>query len=155
MQVRYRLWSWGLVLPALCLFFVACLPAAGAHGQGGTGDATGTWRTEDGVSIVEITPCGTSLCGHLVAFPPIAGDPSANAALCNLQILGGFHRGRDGRWVDGWVAAVEADEIYQASITVISPARLELRAYVGNERRGETVTWTRHAGAIDCCRVRR
>lgn len=142
----------GKLIASIFWLIIAAVPVSLAAS---TPAETGLWRTEDGVSVVEIAACGDSLCGHLVSFPHVPGDPALNAELCNLQILGGFKRDRPGRWVDGWVAALKEDKVYQAAIRAVTPDRLDVRAYEGSERYGETVVWSRHAGAVDRCTPRR
>ena len=155
MQPTAQLQSRVLVLVSIILCFSACASDAMAGTQAGNGEPEGLWRTEDNVSIVEIRKCGPSLCGYLVSFPPVPGEASLNAQLCNLQILGGFSKGRDGRWVDGWIAALEEDAVYQATLRAALPDRLEVRAYVENERDGETVIWSRHSGTVARCNAAR
>ncbi|HIP80052.1 MAG TPA: DUF2147 domain-containing protein, partial [Kiloniellaceae bacterium] len=120
----------GVAMVAALVFSLAfAVHHAGSAAHAADGDATGFWRTEDGVSIVEIRACEESLCGFLVSFPPIPGEPSLNDELCNFQILGGFKKGGDGRWVDGWIVALEEEAVYQAALSTARPERLKVRAY--------------------------
>lgn len=114
-------------------------------GQG----VAGLWRMEDGVSVVEISRCGDSLCGYLVSFPPVVGDPKTNAELCNLQILGGFRLDNDRRWVDGWVVDPEEEQAYRAGLTPDGTDALDVR--VGDGLFGESLIWRREAAAVDRC----
>ena len=139
------------VLSVAAFLLAACSSGQHSRAQTSYGDPTGAWLTEDGVAVVEIARCGDSLCGHLVSFPPLPNDPAANAELCNLQILGGFKQGGDGRWVEGWITAIEEEEVYQAWVGAASVNRLKVRAYVERESYGETVTWSRQAGAFTRC----
>ena len=142
-----RLAAVGYVM--LCL--MAALLSNRAAAQQDAGTVIGLWRTADKVSIVDVQPCGQTVCGRLVSFPPIPGNPALNTDLCNLEILGGFTKQARNGWLDGWILDPESEELYQASLRTKSRDRLSVRAYVETERNGETVTWTRFTGTVKRC----
>lgn len=137
------------MIAGLLLFIGMHLTGPGAQAQTRDSGVSGFWRSEDGVSIVEIRRCGDTLCGYLVSFPPVAGDPQADAELCNLQILGGFRQGEDRRWVDGWILDPEAEQAYRAELTPDGTVALDVRA--GDGLFGENVIWHREMAVDDRC----
>lgn len=132
---------------------LAALIGGGLSAAAPSREAIGLWRTDDGVSVVEIDRCGDRLCGRLVSFARTQDDPEANRRLCNLQVLGALAQAPDGGWTGGWVFSPEENRSYSASLRIDSRDRLELRAFVGVEAWGETLVWTRHRGPVERCAV--
>lgn len=110
----------------------------------------GLWMTEDGGSVVEIRPCGRFLCGYLVAFegddPPL---PLEKRPLCDTRLLGGLRYQENGLG-GGWLYDMEAGSTFDLKLWR-NGEDLKLRAYLNYERLGQTLTWTRPAGAIKKC----
>jgi uncharacterized protein (DUF2147 family) len=90
-------------------------------------DAIGTWRTPSKHGVVDITKCGSSICGRLTESDNIRTNPdlrdlnNKDAAkrtrkLKNLQIVGGFTRGADS-WNGGTIYNPEDGGTYKATIT--------------------------------------
>ncbi|MDJ0514684.1 MAG: DUF2147 domain-containing protein [Methyloceanibacter sp.] len=142
----------GLRLSSFIANVVLICCGTNAHALDAGADVFGVWRTEDRASLIEIKSCGTAICGYLVSFPPVQ-DAATNDTLCRAQLLGGFEKDRVGRWIKGWVVDPEDNDIYEAAISIAARDELRLRAYVGDERFGRTVTWHRHSGAYSPCRT--
>ena len=120
-------------------------------------DARGLWSTEDNQGRVEISQCGSSLCGNLVWLEDALdqqGRPRRDARnpdeslrdrpLGGLRILWDMQPSGDGRtWKDGRVYDPESGKTYQGRITLEKPDVLKLRGFVGAPMFGRTSTWTR------------
>jgi uncharacterized protein (DUF2147 family) len=124
--------------------------------QGGDG-ITGRWLTEDRKGVVDIAPCGASICGRLdwIYQPMRHGAPTEdeenpnpalrNRRLCGVIMLYDFHRDpADPRhWEGGYIYDPESGHTYHAEITVVDSEHLRLRGYVMVPLLGESQTWTR------------
>lgn len=88
----------------------------------------GHWSTPSKHGVVEITPCGNSICGRLVSSDAIHASPDArdthnsDAALRNqplkgVTITGGFVRAQNG-WIGGTIYNPEDGHTYHATITI-------------------------------------
>lgn len=100
----------------------------------------GRWKTETRNGIVEITRCGSSLCGKLLSSDAINANPAARDTnnkdeklrgrpLKGLQILGGFTF-KDGVWNGGTIYNGEDGKTYDARITSVDANRLKLRGCI-------------------------
>jgi uncharacterized protein (DUF2147 family) len=103
-------------------------------------DAVGSWATPSRHGVVEIEPCGASVCGRLVASDAIRanpasrdtknGDPALRARpLKDMMLLAGFHRGPNG-WDGGTIYNPEDGGTYHATITPAGPDTLVLKGCV-------------------------
>jgi uncharacterized protein (DUF2147 family) len=124
---------------------------------------TGTWKTADGEALIEIYPCGTKICGRVAwlrdpCFPAddqegMAGKPRTdrknpnpeqrNRRVIGLQIMEGFTRDGDNRWVQGTIYDSDTGSSYRSRLTLIAPNRLELHGYIGIPLFGRSSVWTR------------
>ena len=100
----------------------------------------GRWKTETRNGIVEITRCGTSLCGKLLSSDGIAANPALKDSnnkdeklrgrpLKGLQLLGGFTF-KDGVWNGGTIYNAEDGKTYDARITPVDANTLKLRGCI-------------------------
>lgn len=101
----------------------------------------GRWKTETRNGIVEITRCGTSLCGKVLSSDGLSANPALkdvnnkdaklrDRPVKGLQILGGFHLKDSGVWDGGTIYNAEDGKIYDARITLIDANRLKLRGCI-------------------------
>lgn len=132
---------------ALRLTFVAALMlAAPAFAAAPIG---GRWVTDDSTAIVEIAPCGTSLCGRIVQI--LAAAPKANGPLVDrnnpdpalrgrsiqgLTILSDFTDG--GKQWNGRIYDPNSGRSYR-SVAVRTPDGLRIKGCIGPFCR--TVMW--------------
>jgi len=138
-------------VPLLCL----CAAAAGwvltgaAFGRASAEGAppgtsasalSGRWATPTRHGVVEIAPCGSSICGRLIdsdgirANAQIRDSRNANVTLRDrplkgLTILQGFHPIPEG-WDGGTIYNAEDGGLYHARITVDGADRLRLRGCI-------------------------
>lgn len=100
----------------------------------------GKWKTETRNGIVEITRCGSSLCGKLLTSDGIAANPALKDAnnknealrsrpLKGVQLLGGFTF-KDGVWNGGTIYNAEDGKTYDARITPVDANTLKLRGCI-------------------------
>jgi uncharacterized protein (DUF2147 family) len=150
-----------LIAAAMTWFLAAAHPAAAA----GANAVTGRWLTQNGHAVIEIAPCGGSICGRIDwLYQPIRhgaparddSDPDRSRRrqpLCGLVML--WHFAPDPsdprHWQDGYIYDPESGDTYHAEITVVDPDHLHLRGYVGIPLFGETQTWTRVAPGHPVC----
>ena len=112
----------------------------------------GRWRTETRNGIVEITPCGASICGRLIGSDGLRANPALTdlnnkdpsmrrRPLDGLRILSGFTRA-DGAWDDGTIYNGEDGKTYGARVTPQDRDHLLVRGCIFVPF-CKTQTWTR------------
>ncbi len=120
----------------MSISLMALAMAAGANPDA----VVGKWMTETRHGIVEITRCGSSLCGKLLTSDGIAANPAVKdvnnkdeklrgRTLKGLQIVGGF-KYENGIWNDGTIYNAEDGKIYDARITPVDANTLKLRGCI-------------------------
>ncbi|MEO3434925.1 DUF2147 domain-containing protein [Inquilinus sp. CAU 1745] len=137
----------GLIGPAAFALLATMSFAAAAQDSG----IAGYWATGTEGVIVQIEPCGGSVCGKLVTLRPGGltedrhneDEALQDRPLCNLVILQGFSQESPTEWVSGEVYDPESGNTYSGSMTLESADTLDLRGYVGIPLFGRTETWTR------------
>lgn len=120
--------------------------------------ATGLWLVESGKAIVELSPCGDTLCGKIVWLENPKGEDGQprkdvnnvdeskrSRKLCGLDLVGNFTRDAPGEWSNGFIYNGEDGKTYTANIALQPDGRLKLRGYVGLPLLGKTQYWTRVA----------
>jgi uncharacterized protein (DUF2147 family) len=109
----------------------------------------GYWRTQDGQAVSRITPCGTRLCGTIVASSIEASgfdrqnreQKLRSRAICGLQIMSGFTLQAGSIWTEGTIYDPETGvTLTNVSLTLVN-GQLELR--VGSGPFAGHETWTR------------
>ncbi|MGF1502932.1 MAG: DUF2147 domain-containing protein [Paracoccaceae bacterium] len=145
---------------------VAAVLAAGiaATSVGRADVPAGYWLTENGRAIVQIEPCGSSICGRLAWLAnPTQSDgtpkrdennPDRGArmqTLCGLELIGEFMRARDDRWEGGYIYNPRDGKKYSAWLALDGSDRLKVRGYLGLPLLGQTQTWTRIDGNRGGC----
>jgi uncharacterized protein (DUF2147 family) len=122
--------------------------------------AAGFWVTPDHGAVVNITPCDSGLCGHIVGLrtdrnptdipkddhnpdPTKRGNPR-----CGLVLMGGLKpvKGSTTEWEDGWVYDPESGHTFTGEMHLEGPDTLKLRGYLGISLLGQTQVWTRETG---------
>ena len=129
---------------AIALSAAAQQPAADA--------VLGRWQTETKGGVVEISRCGTSVCGRLVTSQKLRTNPDLKDVnnkdaslrgrpLKNMLILSGFER--DGNtWEDGEIYNADDGKTYNAKLTPEGDNTLKVRGCVFVPL-CKTQTWTR------------
>ena len=118
---------------------IALLAASAALALGGTAraaDVTGLWHTTEQGGLVEIDPCGDSVCGKLVtsskltAHPDLKDSQNKNPALRSrllkgMTVLQGFHHDGDG-WSGGQLYHPPSGSTFKGGLRLTAPDRLEV-----------------------------
>lgn len=142
-----------VVLAAVGLVMVAGV--ARADPRGGL-SPMGRWLTQDREGVIEISACGTGLCGRIVGMDSPAhadGQPVLDVngvPQCGLTIMQVAADG-SGRW-NGQIIDPDTGRAWRCALWVNEPDRLNLRGYVLIPALGQMQSWTRFAGmpAADC-----
>lgn len=146
-MTRIKSASLAMVSMALAATF-ATAPAVAA----GNETALGKWRTPSKNGVVEISRCGTSICGRLVESDNIRSNPGLadlnnkdtskrGRKLKGLQILGGF-KAKGNQWDGGTIYNPEDGGTYKATITPAGADTLKLKGCIVWPL-CKTQTWTR------------
>ena len=123
---------------------MAGTPAGTSAAGGPADDIAGRWITETRHGIVEITPCGASICGRLIDSDTIRGDPRSRddnnkdpaqrqRPLKGLMMLQGFHAGTAHSaksWNSGSVYNPDDGGTYHGTITVVDARTLKVRGCI-------------------------
>ena len=126
--------------------------------------AVGLWLVSDKKGIVEIQPCGPSLCGRIVWMnEPLQPDGSIkrddhnpDAALrgrtiCNMPLMTGFKPAGPGEWEDGRIYDPTEGSTYHAEMRLENADTLRLRGYVLLPLLGQSRIWTRVTSDFTRC----
>ena len=134
-----RLRALALTAAIVALVGVGAAPAA---------EPTGIWYDHTGRGAVEISSCGSALCGRVVWLKD-AGNRSA----CGLQIIGNVRPAKDGAWDGGWIYDPDRDTKYSVEITPIGARTLKVVGYLGSKLLSETMMWRRAPADLKRCHV--
>jgi uncharacterized protein (DUF2147 family) len=108
--------------------------------------ATGIWIDHTGRGAVEITECGTNLCGRLVWF-----KDKANKKGCGVQIIGNAKPVGKDTWDGGWILDPEKNEKYSVELKPIGADKLRVLGYMGSKLFSETMIWKRPTVELERC----
>ena len=109
----------------------------------------GLWIDHTGRGAVEISSCGSSLCGHIAWLKEpnqSNGKPVVDKKgrpVCGLQIIGEMKKKSDGSWDDGWIYDPEEDEQFTVELKMKPDGNLQVLGYLGVKMLGETYVWKR------------
>ena len=120
-------------ISALAAFAVAtALSCSLAQAQ----DASGSWVTQGGKSVVRISGCGAALCGKIVSLKEpndAEGKPKLDSKnqdkskrtrpIVGVAILNGMKKDKDNRWA-GDIYNPEDGKTYKAYMTLEAPSKL-------------------------------
>ena len=123
----------------------------------------GLWNTEDNQGQVQVSECGSALCGDLLWLAePLdeQGQPRLDQhnpdeslrsrPLEGLRILWDMQPSGDGKtWKDGRGYDPESGKTYQGRIPLEGEDVLKLRGFVGAPMFGRTSTWPRAEQPVD------
>lgn len=147
----------------LCFGAVATLgmTLATLTAQGQPASMTGLWIDHTGRGAVEITQCGSSLCGHIAWLKDPNrpdGKPQVDAKgrpICGLQIIGDMKKTSDTLWDNGWIFDPERDDKFSVELRLKSAEQLQVLGYAaGMKFLGETMIWKRAPASHPRCAKR-
>jgi uncharacterized protein (DUF2147 family) len=112
----------------------------------------GRWKTPVHNGVVEITRCGASICGKIIASDKLRTNPNLPDAnnstpalrtrrLMGLQIMSGF-KAQGAGWYGGKIYNAEDGKTYSAEVTMSGNDTLNLRGCVFKPF-CRTQVWTR------------
>jgi uncharacterized protein (DUF2147 family) len=111
----------------------------------------GLWLTENERSVIQLTPCGDELCGHIAWI--IEGgmqvdsknpdESKRQTPMCGLQIVSGLKKKSDTKWEGGKIYKADDGDTYNASLTMMEDDKLKVRGYIGVPMLGKSQIWTR------------
>lgn len=131
-------------------------------------EVTGVWIDHTGRGAIEITPCGTRLCGYIFWVKDLvlkngqpvidANNPDPkrrNQPICGTQILIDLEKEKPARlghiWGGGSIYDPERGEKFDAEIKLASANELTVVGYLGFKFMGETFTWRRAPAELVRC----
>jgi uncharacterized protein (DUF2147 family) len=109
-------------------------------------EPTGVWYDHTGRGAIEITKCGSNLCGRLVWL-----KDTKNNQVCGTQIIGDVKPVASGKWDGGWIYDPEKDEKYSVELTLLSDQSLKVMGYMGTKWLSETYMWKRAPADLKRC----
>lgn len=119
-----------------------------------SGDPTGTWLTQAGDAKVQVSRCGTAICGVVVWLrdptdphtgKPAVDDKNPNPSLRRRPVIGlplfiGMQPSGTSRWA-GRIYNADDGGTYDSDIAMMGPNSLRVNGCVGGLCGGEN--WTR------------
>lgn len=146
----------GIALLSMLLVAVSAFAAS-------ADDILGVWNNQEKDARIEIFKCGEKYCGRIVwlktpdypegskegapGTPKLDhNNPDANLRarpIIGLRIVNDFIFAGDELWKDGTVYDPKKGKTYSGKMTLVSPAQLDLRGFIGISLIGRTATWTR------------
>lgn len=106
----------------------------------------GLWIDHTGRGGVEITQCGSRLCGHIAWL-----KDAENSEACGVQVIGDAKQMRNGTWDHGWIYDPEADSKYDVELKPIGSKKLRVMGYAGTKFLSETMMWKRAPVGLTKC----
>jgi len=118
-----------------------------AAGAASAAEPTGMWYDHTGRGAVEITKCGSALCGRVVWVKE--GQPRS---ACGMQILGNVKPVASGVWDGGgWIYDPDRDSKFSVELTLVGAQALKVVGYMGSKMLSETMTWRRAPADLKRC----
>ena len=109
-------------------------------------DATGAWLIEDGSAIVQVSACGSALCGVIVwSEKP---TDARGQKVCNMAVLGDAVSSGPASWAKGWIYSPKANGKFPVDLTLPGDGKLHLHVSAGLFGRDQV--WTRPQGFTPC-----
>jgi uncharacterized protein (DUF2147 family) len=152
-------------IAAAIFFLTVAIPAARGAGEGEPrprpepATPVGRWLTEDRGGVIDIAPCGGSLCGRIVGLSEPTGPDgkpktdNQGRPKCGLTILHDTSQTDPGRWA-GHITNPDDGTDWNCVLSVDAERRLRLRGYVLLPVLGQTQVWTPYAGRLGAeCRM--
>jgi len=107
----------------------------------------GVWMNDTGRGAVEITQCGSKLCGKVV-WTKSAKDRKSG---CGKEIMGNVRKVSSKTWDGGWIYSPERKRRYDVELTPLSGDRLRVKGYAGSKFFSKTMIWTRAPADLERC----
>ena len=125
---------------------IAAVASFGATSAFAASVPAGVWYDHTGRGAVEITQCGSNLCGRVVWL-----KDSGNSKACGVQIIGNARPTTPGTWDRGWIFDPERGNRYSVEIKPMGDSRLQVMGYAGSKYLSETMIWRRAPSSLKRC----
>ena len=104
----------------------------------------GRWKSPGGNSIIEIGPCGESLCGTVAWASAKAKHDSRKVTdrLVGTQLLTGLEQRGEGRWL-GKLFIPDKNLRVTAKLQLVSPQQLKVSGCAAGKALCKSTLWTR------------
>lgn len=120
--------------------------ALGSLGARAASLPTGIWLDDSGRGAVEITQCGSALCGHVVWV-----KETNDSKGCGMQIIGDAAPAGAGMWDGGWIYSPERKRRYDVELKPLDDGTLRVKGYMGSKFFSKTMVWTRAPADLKRC----
>lgn len=110
------------------------------------GSPLGIWLDDKGRGAIEISKCGSTLCGKVV-WVKSASDRKG----CGVKILGNVKPAGQGTWDYGWIYSPDHGRRFDVALTPVGSGRLRVTGYAGIKLFGESRMWTRAPADLERC----
>lgn len=127
----------------IALGFAAALPATAHAGN----SPLGVWMNDTGRGAIEISECGSRLCGHVVWTKSEADREKG----CRKKIIGNAKKVSKNMWDNGWIYSPERKKKYSLELKPLSGERLRVKGYAGSKFFSKTMIWTRAPADLERC----
>lgn len=130
-------------LAAAAFVLAACLLPATASAAS---DVTGVWLNDTGRGAIEIKPCGSNICGHVVWV-----KDGSDAKGCGRQIIGDAQPAGGDTWGNGWIYSPERKKRFDVELKPLDNDRLRVMGYAGSKFFSKTMIWKRAPADLVRC----
>ena len=110
------------------------------------GSPLGVWLDDRGRGAIEISPCGSALCGKVVWV-----KSSSDAKGCGAKILGSVKKVGSRTWDHGWIYSPDHGRRFDVALQPVGNDRLRVTGYAGIKLFGESRMWTRAPADLKRC----
>jgi uncharacterized protein (DUF2147 family) len=128
-------------------FFFAAIAATTVISAANTADAasySGLWYDHTGRSAIQVSKCGSGLCGRIVWL-----KNKAHNSVCGTSIIGGGKRVGNA-YDTGWIYSPERRKKYSVEITLQGNS-LKVMGYAGSKMLSKTMMWHRAPSSLKRC----
>ena len=132
--------KWTSIVSAAAFALVPLAAATAAN------DPTGVWYNDTGRGAVEIKPCGSALCGHVVWV-----KDTTDTKGCGRQIIGNAAKVGATTWDNGWIYSPENKKKYDVELKPLSNGTLQVTGYMGVKMVSKTMIWKRAPADLARC----
>lgn len=131
-------------LKNIFLASLAALTVASAANTASAASPAGLWYDHTGRAAVQISRCGSGLCGKIVWL-----KNTAHNSVCGTRVIGGGKK--VGRSYDtGWIYSPERRKKYSVEITP-QGGTLKVMGYAGSKMLSKTMIWRRAPSSLKRC----
>ena len=113
-------------------------------GQANAASYSGLWYDHTGRSAIQVSTCGSGLCGRIVWL-----KNAAHKSVCGTAIIGGGKRVGNS-YDTGWIYSPERGKKYNVEITLQGNS-LKVMGYAGSKMLSKTMVWKRAPSSLKRC----